>query len=59
MTFLFFVIGPLCCQAAAAQTAPPESREDQAAENVFKNIQAFKECGQAIYKERCLLSPVR
>jgi len=42
MTFLFFVIGPLCCQAAAAQTAPPESREDQAAENVFKNIQAFK-----------------
>jgi len=42
MTFLFFVIAPLCCQAAAAQTAPPESREDQAAENVFKNIQAFK-----------------
>src|SRR5580704_6022815 len=42
MTFLFFVTALLFCRDAAAQIAKPESREDQAAETVFKNIQALK-----------------
>jgi photosynthetic reaction center cytochrome c subunit len=42
MTFLFFVTALLFCRVTPAQTRPPEPREDQAAENVFKNIQALK-----------------
>src|SRR5580693_8693477 len=39
---LLFVAAFMYCRGAAAQTAPPELREDQPAETVFKNIQALK-----------------
>jgi photosynthetic reaction center cytochrome c subunit len=42
MTFLFFATTLLFPWAAAAQTTPLELRENQTAENVFKNIQALK-----------------
>jgi photosynthetic reaction center cytochrome c subunit len=42
MNFLFFATVLLFCRDTAAQTTPPESRENQAAETVFKNIQALK-----------------
>jgi hypothetical protein len=42
MGFLLLATPMLFCQAAAAQTIPAQSREDQAAETVFKNIQALK-----------------
>ena len=42
MTLLFFVTVLLFCRDAAAQITNPELREDQAAETVFKNIQALK-----------------
>jgi photosynthetic reaction center cytochrome c subunit len=42
MIFLFFAGSLLFCRNSAAQTAQPVSRENEAAENVFKNIQALK-----------------
>jgi hypothetical protein len=42
MTFGLFGTVLLFCGDAAAQTKPAESREDQPAEKVFKNIQALK-----------------
>jgi hypothetical protein len=42
MAFGIFAILMTFCGDAAAQTAPSESREDQPAETVFKNIQALK-----------------
>jgi len=42
MAFVLFATTILICQHAVAQTTPAESREGQAAETVFKNIQALK-----------------
>lgn len=42
MGFLLLATTMLFCKEAAAQTIPGQSREDQAAETVFKNIQALK-----------------
>lgn len=42
IAFVLFAIMMPFCQDAIAQTAPVESREDQLAETVFKNIQALK-----------------
>jgi hypothetical protein len=41
-TFVLCVTAMVSCRNTAAQTNPPESREDLPAEQVFKNIQAFK-----------------
>jgi photosynthetic reaction center cytochrome c subunit len=42
MTFLLSAAALLFCRDAGAQTTPPESHENQAAETVFKNIQVLK-----------------
>ncbi len=42
ITFLLFLTALLFCRDAVAQTAGPESSQDQPAETVFKNIQALK-----------------
>ena len=42
IAFILFAIMMPVCQDAIAQIAPVESREDQPAETVFKNIQALK-----------------